>query len=154
MYIILSGYNSFCICIMRYLHDVNKEKFKIFRSWFTITNTCDVHLQVYMPLMKHDMHDGFFNIIVYLSLYKWLLWNLIKLIKIVNPVNTIDWGGGGWGVVVVLLSPVSKQSNNLSSPKIKKTLTRYKTPNFFIVSHPPFHWIKCDRVTFGFFLIV
>lgn len=59
-------------------------------------------------------------------------------IKIINPVNTIDWGG--WGVVVVLLSPVSKQSNNLSSPKIKKkTLTRYKTPNFFIVSHPPFH---------------
>lgn len=43
-------------------------------------------------------------------------------IKIVNPVNTIDWGGGvgGLGVVVVLLSPVSKQSNNLSSPKIKK----------------------------------
>lgn len=41
-------------------------------------------------------------------------------IKIVNPVNTIDWGLGGWGVVVVLLSPVSKQSNNLSSPKIKK----------------------------------
>lgn len=40
-------------------------------------------------------------------------------IKIVNPVNTIDWGG--W-MVVVLLSPVSKQSNNLhvSSPKIKK----------------------------------
>lgn len=61
-------------------------------------------------------------------------------IKIVNPVNTIDWGGGGLGVVVVLLSPVSKQSNNLFSPKIKKkTLTRYKTPNFFIVSHPPFH---------------
>lgn len=98
---------------------LTKEKFKIFRSWFTITNTCDVHLQVYMPLMKHDMHDGFFNIIVYLSLYKWLLWNLIKLIKIVNPVNTIGLGGG-WGVVVVLLSPVSKQSNNLSSPKIKK----------------------------------
>lgn len=42
-------------------------------------------------------------------------------IKIINPVNTIDWGG--WGVVVVLLSPVSKQSNNLSSPKIKKKNT-------------------------------
>lgn len=88
-YILMQAWFVYNFILMTHsanLHEITKEKFKIFRSWFTMTNKCDVHLQVYMPVMKHDMHGSFF---LNYSLFKFIYLRLVMLNR------WTQWEGGG-----------------------------------------------------------